>query len=148
MVSIIILDTKDSEMTQVRFKANYKGAEMYYASTVYDFFDIIEKFEKKKKIPSLIVLEAEFNKKEPAMIFGNKKIRTPYSIILFLKKKGYKFVIYTKGTSTKTFKEVEKTYARLGVDVINKNCESNDFKRVLDRYLNLDFENAKIKKFD
>ncbi|MEK6817022.1 MAG: hypothetical protein AABY09_05385 [Nanoarchaeota archaeon] len=146
MKRIILFDTKDPERSQVRFKANYHDAEIIFVNTVFDLFDSIEELEKKSIRPNVIVLEAEFHKDEKGMLFGNKRVRSPFAIVQFLSKKGYRFIIYTRGTSGKSFNDIVKTYERIHVEVLNKDSETNDFRRILDRYL-LDFDKAKVTDF-
>ncbi|MFH0798363.1 MAG: hypothetical protein V1906_03055 [Candidatus Woesearchaeota archaeon] len=146
MKRIILFDTKDPERSQVRFNANYHGAEIIFVNTVFDLFESVEELGNKSLKPNVIVLEAEFPKDEKGMLFGNKRVRSPFAIVQFLAKKGHRFVIYTRGTSEKSFNEIVKTYERIHVEVLNKDCEKEDFRRVLDRYL-LDFDNAKVTDF-
>lgn len=146
MKSIVIFDTVDPERSQVRFKSNYHDAEMHFVSTVYDLFELLEKLEKKGVKPNVIVMEAETPKEDTGMIFGDKRVRSPFAIIQFLRNKGYKFAIYTRGTKDKTFKEIKKSYERIHVEVVKKDCEKEDFRRVFDRFF-IDFENAKVREF-
>lgn len=146
MKRIVLFDTKDPERSQVRFKANYHDAEIIFVNTVFDLFDSLEYLEEKKVKPNVIVLEAEFPREEKGMLFGSKRVRSPFAIVQFLSKKGYRFIIYTRGTSEKSFNDIVKTYERIHVEALSKDCETNDFRRVLDRYL-LDFDKAKVTDF-
>jgi hypothetical protein len=144
MKHAIIFDTKDPARTQVRFKANYQDVEFHYVSTMFDFFEVLESLKDK---PMLIILEAELSKDEKGMIFGSKRVRTPYTLVQFLKPKGYRFVIYTSGTKDKSLDDIKRTYSRLHIDVVDKNIGTNGFRKAFDRYLRLDFSNPIVKDF-
>ena len=146
MASIILYDWKDPERSQVRFKTNYPGVKLYFASTVFDLFEYVEQLEKQDRIPSVIVLESETPKEEKGMIFGKRRVRAPFSIINFLQKKGHKFVIFTKGSKEKSFRELVKSYGRIHIEVLNKDCEKEEFRETFDSFF-LDFHKAKIRQF-